>query len=242
MKKQNIFPLLAVLAFFVALSSFRTTESDVIKDEQTREVGAFKKIGLAYPADVILRQGNTHSLKVEGDADQLEQLVTEVENGRLSIKRRDRDKEINWNNGRRRVTIYITAPSIEGLAVSGSGKIKGEGTFKASSMDLAVSGSGSIQLNARVDEVSSRISGSGSIELEGEGKQSKVSISGSGSLRGYNFKTDESQVSISGSGTSEVNATSTLKTNISGSGRVFYEGSPSVDSRVSGSGSVSKRG
>ncbi|WP_205504298.1 head GIN domain-containing protein [Rufibacter psychrotolerans] len=242
MKKQNFYSMVAILAFLVSLTSFRAAESASRPDEQTRNVGPFKKIGLAYPADVVLRQGNTHSVKVEGDADQLEQLITEVENDRLSIRRKDRDKEINWNNGKKRVTIYITAPTIEGLAVSGSGKIKGEGTFKASSLDLAVSGSGSIQLNARVDEVSSRISGSGSIELEGEGKQSTVSISGSGSLKGYNFKTSASQVSISGSGTSEVNATTSLKTSISGSGRVFYEGTPSVDSRVSGSGSVKKRG
>ncbi|WP_210462608.1 head GIN domain-containing protein [Rufibacter roseolus] len=242
MKKTNLFPLLAVLALIASLSSFRVASRSVF-DEQTRNVPAFHAIGLAYPANVILRQGSTQSLKVEGDKDQLADLVTEVKDGRLSIKRKDEDRNWNWSsNNNDRVTIYITVPMVDHLAVSGSGKIKGEGTFKAKSMDLAVSGSGGIQLNANVEDLSSRISGSGSIELRGEGQQSTISVSGSGSLKGFEFKTSDAKISISGSGTCEINATSTLKSSISGSGRVSYEGSPSVDSRVSGSGTVKKRG
>ncbi|MBC3539508.1 head GIN domain-containing protein [Rufibacter sediminis] len=241
MKRTNFFPLLAVLALLVSLSSFRGANRSVL-DEQTRALAAFQKISLAYPADVILRQGSSQSVKVEGDAEQLAQLVTEVENGRLIIKRIDQERDFNWSSNKDRVTIYITVPRVEALSVSGSGKIRGEGTFKGSSLDLAVSGSGNIQLAANVENVSSRISGSGSIELKGEGQQSTISVSGSGSMKGYQFKTSQANVSISGSGSCEVNATSSLKSSISGSGRVMYEGSPNVDSRVSGSGSVKKRG
>ncbi|ALI98992.1 head GIN domain-containing protein [Rufibacter tibetensis] len=240
MKKTTFFSLLAVLALFASLSSFKVSVR-MVADEQTRNVGPFQKIGLAYPANVILRQGSTHSVKVEGDAEQLIQLVTEVQNGKLNIRRKDHDNNNNWSSGKKRVTIYITVPQIEALSVSGSGKIKGEGTFKSASMDLAVSGSGNIQLNANVDNLSSRISGSGSIELQGTGKQSTISVSGSGSMKGYAFKTNDAKVSISGSGSCEINATTSLRSSISGSGKVSYEGSPSVDSRVSGSGSVKKR-
>ncbi|WP_165864863.1 head GIN domain-containing protein [Rufibacter latericius] len=242
MKKTNIFPLLAVLALIASLTSFKAANLAAVADEQTRNVGPFQKIGLAYPADVILRQGSTQSVKVEGDKEQLEQLVTEVSNGRLSIKQKNQNWNKEWASGKGRVTIYITVPQINELAVSGSGKIKGEGMFKSNSLDLAVSGSGSILLSANVENVSSRISGSGSIELKGQGQQSTISVSGSGSMKGYEFKTSDAKVSISGSGSCEVNATSSLKTSISGSGKVLYEGSPSVDSRVSGSGSVRKRG
>ncbi|WP_190300307.1 head GIN domain-containing protein [Rufibacter hautae] len=242
MKKTNLFPLLAVLALIASLSSFRGANRTAF-DEQTRNLPAFHEIGLAYPANVILRQGGTQSVKVEGDKDQLADLETEVKNGRLSIKRKDEDRNWNWSSsGNDRVTIYITVPQVDHLAVSGSGKIKGEGTFKAKSLDLAVSGSGGIQLNANVENLSSRISGSGSVELKGEGQESTISVSGSGSMKGYEFKTNSAQVSISGSGSCEINATSSLKSSISGSGRVSYEGSPSVDSRVSGSGTVKKRG
>ncbi|MBA9075963.1 MULTISPECIES: head GIN domain-containing protein [Rufibacter] len=237
MKKLNLLPLLAFVALVVTLSSFTFAR---LVEEQSRNVGAFTKIGLSYPANVVLRQGNTHSVKVEGDADQLKDLVTEVKDGKLNIRTKERHWNMSWNN-KERVNIYITMPRVEAIAVAGSGKITSEDTFKADNLDLAVSGSGSIKLSARVNEVSSRIAGSGSIVLKGEGKESKVSISGSGALRGYAFETDQAQVSISGSGKCEINAKSTLKSSISGSGNVYYDGSPSVDSRVSGSGSVKRR-
>ncbi|MFC6996573.1 head GIN domain-containing protein [Rufibacter roseus] len=238
MKNLNILTLLAFVAVLVSLSSFRTT---ALAQEEARNLPSFNGIGLAYPAQVILRQGNTQSVRLEGDAEQLAQIETEVKDGQLNI----RNKERNWNrtsNNKERVTIYVTVPSIERLAVSGSGRIKSESTFKATSLDLAVSGSGSIQLTANVDKVSSRISGSGSIDLKGSGKQSTAAVSGSGSVRSFDFKADEAKVSISGSGKCEVSAKNNLKTSISGSGKVYYAGSPTVDSRVSGSGSVQKRG
>ncbi|MGV3538867.1 MAG: head GIN domain-containing protein [Rufibacter sp.] len=240
MKNRSLFSILAFVALVVvSLSSFKGNRTAT--EEETRNVGAFTKIGLSFPANVVLRQGATQSLRVEGDKELLAELVTEVKDGRLSIK----SKERNWNmklNGKQRVNIFITVPKIEGLAVAGSGKITSEDTFKADDLDLAVSGSGSIKLSAKANEVTSRISGSGSIELKGEGKDSKVSISGSGTMRGFAFEADRANVSISGSGSCQIKANTTLKTSISGSGNVTYEGNASVDSRVSGSGSVKRRG
>ncbi|GAB2543505.1 head GIN domain-containing protein [Rufibacter soli] len=240
MKNLSAFGLLAVLALFVSLSSFKASVN-AGAEEETRSLPAFTKIGLGYPADVILRKGNNQSVKLEGDAEQLALLITEVKDGQLVIKRKDQDRMFNYDSNQKRVTIYITIPKIEALAVSGSGKILGKDAFKAPSLDLAVSGSGSIKLEASAEKMTSRISGSGQIELEGEGKHSTVSVSGSGSLKGFGFKTNDVKVSISGSGSCEINATTTLKSSISGSGRVFYDGQPSVDSRVSGSGKVQKR-
>ncbi|WP_048922109.1 head GIN domain-containing protein [Rufibacter radiotolerans] len=239
MKNLSAFLFLAVLALVVSLSSFKGAPS--IMQEETRSLPAFTKIGLGYPAEVILRRGNTQSVKLDGDAEQLAQLITEVKDGQLVIKRKDQDRMFNFDTDQKRVTIYITVPQVEALSVSGSGKILGKDSFKATNLELAVSGSGSIKLQASVDKMSSRISGSGNIELEGEGKQSTVAVSGSGSLKGFGFKTNDAKISISGSGSCEINASSTLKSSISGSGRVFYEGQPNVDSRVSGSGKVQKR-
>jgi len=239
MKKFNAFVLLGALALLTSLSAFKGNAAKAA--DETRQVAAFTKIGLAYPAHVVLRQGNTQSLKVEGSAEQLADLITEVKDGRLTIRRKEKEGWFGNQNNEKRVNIYITVPRVEALAVSGSGKIEGKDAFKADALDLAVSGSGSIQLEARVEKVTSRISGSGTIELHGQGQQSTVSVSGSGSLKSFGFKTNSAKVSISGSGSCEVNATSTLVSSISGSGRVFYEGKPTVDSRVSGSGTVKKR-
>ena len=240
MKRHSLLTALLLIALATSLASFKF--SNASRDQENRNVGSFTKIGLGYPAHVELRKGSTHSVKVEGDADQLAMLITEVKDGKLYIKRKDSDSWKNWNSDSKRVTIYITTPALEAVSVSGSGKIVSTDTFKGASMDLAVSGSGSISLQADVENLSSRISGSGSIYLKGESEKTTAAISGSGSLKGFDFETKDATVKISGSGSCEINAKGSLKSNISGSGRVSYTGSPSVDSRVSGSGSVKRRG
>ncbi|RNI32311.1 hypothetical protein EFA69_03020 [Rufibacter immobilis] len=89
MKKLSILPLLAVLALFATLSSFKAGAPQT-EDEETRNVAPFRKIGLAYPANVILRQGNTQSLRIEGNKEQMSQLDLKVESGRLIINKKRR--------------------------------------------------------------------------------------------------------------------------------------------------------
>lgn len=235
MKNRTAFSFLAFVAVLISLSSFKPNSK---MEEQTRSLAAFNGVNLAYPANVVLKQGSNQRVRLEGDAEQLAKIETVVKEGHLYI----RNKERNLRQNNSRVTIYITVPTLEKIAVSGSGQVKGDGTFKNPSLRLAVSGSGSIKVAARVEQVTSSISGSGSIELEGEGEQSSASVSGSGTLRSFDFKSNNAKITISGSGRCEVHAKSSLKTNISGSGKVLYEGKPNIDSRVSGSGTVEKRG
>ncbi|AMM50907.1 hypothetical protein TH61_06480 [Rufibacter sp. DG15C] len=239
MKRHSLLTALLLVALATTLASFDF--SSTVLEQEDRNVGAFTKISLGYPANVELRRGNSHSVKVEGDKDQLNMLITEVKDGKLYIKRKDTGSWISWGSDDKRVDIYITTPTLEAVSVSGSGKLVSTDTFKGASMDLAVSGSGSIKLQADVENLTSRISGSGSIYLKGESNSASTSISGSGSLKGFDFETKEATVKISGSGSCEIKAKDSLKSTISGSGRVSYEGSPSVDSRVSGSGSVKRR-
>lgn len=240
MKRHSLLTALLLVALATTLASFKF--STVLREQEDRNVGAFTKISLGYPAHVELRKGNSHSVRVEGDKDQLDMLITEVKDGRLYIRRKDTGSWISWgSDDKKRVNIYITTPAVEAVSVSGSGKLVSKDTFKGERMDLAVSGSGSITLQADVDNLSSKISGSGNIYLKGESNHAMASISGSGSLKGYEFETKEATVKISGSGSCEIKAKDSLKSTISGSGRVSYEGSPRIDSRVSGSGSVKRR-
>ncbi|QHL88169.1 hypothetical protein GU926_12285 [Nibribacter ruber] len=242
MKRHSLLTALLLLIVASALASF-TFSATALLDQEDRSIGAFTMIGLAFPAHVEVRKGSTHSVKVEGDAKDLKELITEVKDGKLLIKRKDSDNWISWgSNDSKPVRVYVTTPTLEAVSVSGSGKLVAQDTFKGASMSLAVSGSGSITMSTDVDKLTSKISGSGTIHLKGEGKSTSASISGSGSLKGYDFETETASVSISGSGSCEINAKATLKSIISGSGRVYYSGSPSVDSRVSGSGSVKRRG
>ncbi|MEA1887957.1 MAG: head GIN domain-containing protein [Bacteroidota bacterium] len=227
MKKYLSLILVAVLALG---SSYAQTS-------QTRDVDDFTGLTFGVAGTLVLKQGNTFSVVLEGDEDFLEEIETTVRRDKLLIRH---DKWFSWGNDK--VTAYVTMPEIENLAVSGSGKIIAEGAIKTESLDISVSGSGNVELaNLAAISVECSISGSGSVELNGEADNGDLSISGSGNYKGEDFQLRTLDVSISGSGKCNARVEDDLEARVSGSGDVYYTGNPSVDARISGSGKVRKK-
>jgi hypothetical protein len=165
---------------------------------------------------VVVEVTGTESLTIEAEDNIMPLLETRVSNGRLRL---DTNRSISPTV---EVVYTITAATLDGLAISGSGTVEAE----------AIDGT-----DFRAD-----ISGSGDVDLEGmlSGLLS-VSISGSGEFDGESLTAPDGEVDVSGSGNAVVNVTDTLEVSVSGSGDVEYVGQPSVDSDVSGSGTVSQR-
>ena len=240
MKKINM-TVIAVLAI-VVMSGFNCNVSFPSGNssyqgaqKEVRDVAKFNSIGLSMSAHVILRQGSEQKVEVEASADDLAKTITEVQGNTLKIK----TKPGTWKVGK--VTIYITIESLKSLAVSGSGSIESDGSISCDRLDMAVSGSGNINLSdLKASELTSAISGSGNIKLSGGGTahSHKIAISGSGNLSAENFATENVEIGVSGSGNCRVNATENLKAGVSGSGDVYYKGGAVVNAAVSGSGKV----
>jgi acylphosphatase len=204
---------------------------------ENRNVGKFTAISMGVAGDLYITQGNRVEVVVEGDQDDLDDLITEVRNGTLEI----RFERGGWNFSRDRITIQVTTPQIEGISLGGSGKVISENTLETDRLDLSVSGSGRMELQINTDELQSSISGSGNMSLSGRADEVRLTISGSGNLDAEELDTDSYEVQISGSGRSRINVGKQLEARISGSGSVFYTGDPDkVISNVSGSGRVKK--
>ena len=230
-----------LVAAFVILTLI-LTGVEVRADEQTRKVDSFSEISLRISAKVHLTQGEKQNLEIVAKPSALDEIITEVKDGKLII--RFSSKDFFWNPFRPGdITIYITTPEINGLNVSGSGDILAEDGIKTKILDLAVSGSGNIRLSELTAErVQSTISGSGNILLAGKtaAQDLSVTISGSGNFKGLDFSSDDVTVKVSGSGYAGVGANKNLYIRLSGSGNVTYKGTPQIDQSVSGSGSVRK--
>ena len=223
--------MVAVLTLLF-LNSFMMPD---IPKEEVRKLDAFSGIGISISADVYYTPGNAHEIKIEGDAKDVDDLITKVEDGFLQVKYPN-----SWRTRHSKLTIYITSKELDAVKISGSAKFKAGEPITTDEMDLAMSGSGGIQfkkLNA--DEVDVSISGSGSIELlDGNADELDVRISGSGKLNAEAFEVNEFSASISGSGSIRITAKEELEARISGSGKVYYHGTPRVNSSSSGSGKV----
>lgn len=228
------------LAAAFILVTFILTGIRVQADEQNRKVDPFTEISLRVGAKLHLEQGAKQNVEIVAKASTLEEIITEVKDGKLII--RFPNQNLLWKNFQPgEIIIYVTTPEINGLGVSGSGDIIAEDQIKTKIIDLSVSGSGNIRLaDLSAERVKTTISGSGDIVLAGKtpAQDLSVNISGSGNLKGMEYNADDVSVKVAGSGNVSIEANKNLYVRLFGSGNVNYKGKPLIDQAVTGSGRV----
>lgn len=238
MKKTRILLFVAIL-FVAASFSSCTKYTNRIKGQgpvvsQDFDLPTITAVGLSIDADVILTQGDSQTVRIEGQQNiinNIEKYVTSEGMWRIGY--------YNSVKNHAGIRIYITSKTIDYASISGSGNINSTNHYPDSSnVYLGISGSGNIQFSTDAHIVESVISGSGRITLSGSAYEHSINISGSGGIKSFGLSTKNTYAKISGSGSSEVTVEEYLNANISGSGNVYYKGNPEIDGNISGSGSI----
>lgn len=188
-----------------------TGEGPTVKEEIT--LNAFEGIGLGVPGKVYVYKGS-QKVVIEAQKNIIDNIKRNVSGGSWDI---EFDKKVRDFKD---ITIYITLPAVDELAVAGSGEIIGKDAFQ---------GLGDLEMS---------IGGSGKIEFAGSAKDVEISIAGSGDVDASELSTQSCEVSIAGSGDCSVGVDEKLDVSIAGSGDVRYSGNPRVSSSIAGSGSV----
>lgn len=232
------------ILLFIMLSACLLTacEFDHVKGNgnlttEERRIGRAEKIRVDGGFNVELTQGPDPSLKIEADDNLQQYIEVQEDDGTLRIRYRDGVSISSQDN----MTIFLTVPRLREFHLSGSGKVTGKNKFTATDrLDLAVSGSGDIDMDVNVADVEADVAGSGNIRLRGETRSQEIGISGSGSYYGFDLKSENAKISIAGSGNGRVFADVSLDVNIAGSGSVYYKGAATVSKSILGSGDINK--
>jgi hypothetical protein len=216
--RQSIRTLAVVVAALASAACIRPGvqgSGNVVTEE--REVSGFNEIVLGGTGRVEVEVTGTESLTIEAEDNIMPALETRVRNGSLRL---DTNRSISPSE---EIVYTITAASLDGLAISGSGVMNA--------------------LGIDTTDFRAEISGSGDVTAEGTltGRLT-ISISGSGEFDGESLTAPEGEVDVSGSGSAVVNVTDSLEVDVSGSGDVEYLGSPDIETSVTGSGEVVQRG
>lgn len=240
--KKNILLLAALLISVTAnyAQSWKKISGNGNVTTINRTVGDYDAISCAGSFDYVLVSGTEGQLKIEGEENLLEYVITEVKNGKLIVKT---EKGINLKTSMGK-TILVTIPfkDINEVSLAGSGDLWTEDTISTTNLEVSLAGSGDMKLNITATSVESSLAGSGDIELKGSTTNLEVSIAGSGDYSGFGLNADNTEVSISGSGDAEVVSNLSLKARVAGSGDISYKGNPDKeDTKVSGSGSISSK-
>jgi hypothetical protein len=208
---------------------------------ETRDVHDFQAISITYPAEVVVEQGTSESVKVEADDNFLPQLTTEVRDGTLVIKNNEND----WSkrvDSTKSVKITITVKDLNKINFSSAGSLLVDG-LKTDDLQMVLSGAGEVTFKEmEVHNFVVTLSGAGNIKTDGAADDLTLTISGFGGFEGKNLKSLTADVRISGAGNATVNVQEDLKAHVSGAGSIDYYGSPTVAKTVTGAGSVNQAG
>lgn len=202
------------------------------------QVGAFDRISLAGAPNVIVTVGGAPTVRAEGDSRLVERLEVTVENGVLRIGHKKGNWSFGWSKDRGPVTVHVTAPSLRGAEVAGSGDMKID---KVEGGDFAgeIAGSGEIQLaSLRARNASFAIAGSGGVTASGTAETADFEIAGSGDVRASGLQVKRAKISIAGSGNVEARAMEAADVTIMGSGDAIISGTAKCSVSKMGSGDV----
>lgn len=229
--------LIAVLALG-ACSMGEASESSGQRGSRDFPVGAFDKISLTGSSNVVVTVGGAPSVRAEGDSALLEKLEIKVENGVLRIGYKKGNWSFGWRKDHGPVTVHVSAPSLTGAEVAGSGDMKID---KVAGGDFAgeIAGSGEIELaSLSARNASFSIAGSGGVTASGTAETADYEIAGSGDVRAAGLQVKRAKVSIAGSGNVEARAVETANIEIMGSGDVVITGGAKCSVNKMGSGDV----
>ena len=214
----------------------RAEESSGNQAQRSFQVGAFERVSLEGSHDVVVTVGGAPSVRAEGDAAAIERLDIRVENGALKIATQRGNWSFRRNRGR--VTVYVTAPSLNGAAIGGSGDMRID-RVESPRFAASVAGSGNLEIAAlRTQRADFSIAGSGNLRASGQADETDLSIAGSGNLALDGLQTRRADVSVAGSGDVAIQASESVDASILGSGDITVRGSARCSVSKMGSGDV----
>jgi Putative auto-transporter adhesin, head GIN domain len=213
-----VLPIL-VIATLSALSGCDRSESRGPTRTETRQLESFDAIEMKGAARLEITVGKPQSVSIEGREAALARIDTQVRGGTLHIESRFKDWVVA--QGRSRLTIRISVPSLQALRLQGGNDVRLAG-FDGGHSTIEVEGAANIEADGRLEALTVRLAGAGHADLS-------------------RLVAEAAKVSVDGVGSVTVHPTDTLDATMNGVGAIFYIGNPrEVNTRMNGLGTIGR--
>jgi len=207
---NSILPLTLTLVCSLSCSDDTFEGSDTVV-EITREFPSFKSVSASTDLFVKVATGNDQLVKVMVNENLQDQLKTEVSGDELNISLADGSFE------NATFIVDITLPELKSLELNDN--TKAEVSFTGDHLDLAVSGSSSL-------------------EISGVAQSLGASVSAVGTIQGFGLETDSVIVNAKDASSLEITCLSSLEGSVEDAAIVRYRGTPTIEVQTSDAGQV----
>ena len=202
-----------------------------------RDLPAFDKVLIKDKLDVILIEGNSFGVRLEGGQNLLTLVRTEVESGELIITNENTCNVVR--SYKRRIKLFVTAPRFREITHRGVGDVSCKDVLHSDSLIYRVLNSGNMYLNVDNTHLTGSINGMGDITCCGKTNMHILNASGESHINCGQLQTQKSDFYLKICGPSFISVSQELRVVIRHSGNVYYNGNPtSVQQEITGSGKL----
>lgn len=233
MKTSNKILLVALIILTIGMIAFvgyiqQFTDAEGIADSgvtigETREVSAFTQLDVKGKIEVEITQGTTESLVVEADSSHLEHIVTQVEDGILSIgvKRKLRSQE--------RPVVKVSFIELKQVSASAGSKVKSNGNIGDDEMSIHLSSGANVDLSLKVNKLMINASSGAYGNLQGHSDSLDLSVTSGANLNAKELIIQAGDVEAASGGAADIHVVRSLKVAASSGGSISYMGSPQIE-------------
>lgn len=203
---------------------------------ETRDVGSFKGVKAQTAVDVYLKKGTKESVKitVEGRIEPKD-VLTEVSGGILKVGLGNG----NYNNTD--VKVYITYVELDKLMANSAGNIFCENVIKSTKLSLSATSSGTIDIQAEVDELEANAGSAGEIRLKGKAQTAVIEAGSAGEVDAYELVANVVKVKAATGASAKVNVVKEIEARAATGGDIRYRGNPERSNTSSSTGGSVKK-
>ena len=200
----------------------------------------FTKIYVPSIIDVVVKQGNTNSVTLEGSDNLIKYCDVNVSGNTLNVAMSKEAKNVNFRKFD--VKVYVIAKNLDSISISGTGDVDFKGAFTTSNLGLSITGTGDITLpNLTATNLTVLIAGTGDVKAKGTCKKVKMTVTGTGDIEAALTGIDSLEASVAGTGDIELSG-SAVNANytVSGTGDIKAREmkAKSVNASATGTGDI----
>lgn len=219
------------LLLFFALNFLNgfAQEKVIFNDEHVvlRDVQDFNAVVVGGPFKVYYSSDPDMQVAVSAkDSDARDRIITKVSGGTLYISLDQ--SGVKWWGMNKEFKVYITAPKLNGLTVSGAVNFVVVDILKSTNLSLVLSGASNFSGKIDAEAIKTNLSGASDCKVSGSANKLDLVCSGASSFKGADLNVGEADLDASGASSIKIHVNEILKAHASGASSIQYKGSPKM--------------
>jgi hypothetical protein len=246
--KSNVKVFLRILAVIMAVALLVSAATSCIRITgirgsgnvvtQERSVTGFDKVAVSAGMNLYLEQGSKEYLKLEAEDNIIQNIVTEVNGGKLTVKYKNLFGGISTGEP---VNVYLTIINLKELDASSGTSINSK-EINTDSLKLDISSGAAGEMTIKAVSIDLGLSSGSTLKLSGTVESQKANLSSGSFYRASDLASKKAEIDVSGGSSAKVSVSDNLDVNISSGSSVEYSGTPAIVSNISSGGSLKSAG